>query len=166
MLNKKWYAIYTRAKAEKKVYKQLKEKGIEAFLPLQTTLKQWSDRKKKVEEPLFRSYIFVKIDYIKEYVEVLQTYGAVYFVKINKIPVVVRDNHIEIVRRLINEGKTIEISNERFPKGAEVTIKAGPFSGFEGEVIAHKGHNKLKIHVKAVGSSILVEIPTEHMVQL
>ena len=59
--NKKWFAVYVKSRCEKKVSQQLDDMGIESFLPLITRIKQWSDRKKKVEEPLFRSYIFVNI---------------------------------------------------------------------------------------------------------
>ena len=61
-INKKWFVIYTRSRFEKKIYQELLKINIESYLPLQKKLKQWSDRKKWVEEPLFRSYIFVKID--------------------------------------------------------------------------------------------------------
>ena len=56
-----WYALYTFPRFEKKVYKRLVERGIEAYLPLQKKLRKWKDRKKWIEEPLIRSYIFVKI---------------------------------------------------------------------------------------------------------
>ena len=59
--NKKWFAIYVKSRCEKKVNEQLEDIGVESFLPLITRVKQWSDRKKKVEEPLFRSYLFVHI---------------------------------------------------------------------------------------------------------
>ena len=57
-----WYAIYTRAKAEKKVYEQLERSGYEVYLPLTTTIKQWSDRKKKIKTPLISSYVFIKTE--------------------------------------------------------------------------------------------------------
>ena len=57
----KWYAIYTNPRAEKLVHLRLEETGVEAFLPLQKTYRQWSDRKKLVEKPLLSSYVFVKV---------------------------------------------------------------------------------------------------------
>ena len=73
--NKKWFAIYVKSRSEKKVFKLLEDIGIESFLPLITRVKQWSDRKKKVEEPLFRSYLFVNIT-LSDYYKVLNTAGA------------------------------------------------------------------------------------------
>ena len=60
-ITKKWYAIYVKSRHEKVIFSELQKKGIESSLPLMTTIRQWSDRKKKVEVPLFRSYLFVKI---------------------------------------------------------------------------------------------------------
>ena len=59
--NPNWYAVYTKPRSEKKLADRLNEHGIEAYLPLRKTLKQWSDRKKMVEEPLITSYVFVNI---------------------------------------------------------------------------------------------------------
>ena len=76
--NKKWFTLYVKSRSEKKVAKQLEDIGVESFLPLITKIKQWSDRKKKVEEPLFRSYIFVHITdkniNDKEYNDVISQY--------------------------------------------------------------------------------------------
>ena len=80
----KWYALYTKPRAEKKVSSELDFRGFENFLPLQTTIKQWSDRKKKVEIPLFNSYIFVRIDLEKYYYKILEIPGIVKFVKFGK----------------------------------------------------------------------------------
>ena len=60
-----WFALYTRPKAEKKVEERLSLAGFDSFLPLQTVIKQWSDRKKKVEIPLINSYVFVKTNKVK-----------------------------------------------------------------------------------------------------
>ena len=71
----RWYPVYTNSRAEKKAYQELQRKGIEAYLPLKKEWRQWSDRKKIVEEPLFKSYIFVRISN-KEHAEVLMTQGV------------------------------------------------------------------------------------------
>ena len=61
-LTKKWLAVYTRPRWEKKVDQLLKEKGTESYCPLNKVRRKWSDRVKLIEEPLFKSYVFVKID--------------------------------------------------------------------------------------------------------
>ena len=70
----KWYAVYTNPRAEKQVHKRLIEAGIESFLPLQKTLRQWSDRKKVVEKPLISSYVFVKASF-KQFATIFKIYG-------------------------------------------------------------------------------------------
>ena len=74
-----WYAVYTRSRSEKSLMELLKEKGIEAYVPLRKVIHQWSDRKRLVEEPLIRSYCFVKVSN-KDYYEVLNTQGAVRYI--------------------------------------------------------------------------------------
>ena len=76
-----WYAIYTKSRSEKKVATRLQEMGISVYCPTQTVLRQWSDRKKKVTEPVFRSYVFVQFKDEAERLAILQTYGVVAFVR-------------------------------------------------------------------------------------
>ena len=78
-LEEKWYALYTRPRAEKLVYQRLVEAGIETFLPLQKTYRMWSDRKKLVEKPLLSSYVFVKTNK-KSFQKVYKTNGVVKFI--------------------------------------------------------------------------------------
>ncbi len=75
-----WYAIYVRSRHEKCVYDELLQKNIESSLPLMKITRQWSDRKKKVDVPLFRGYLFVKIDLTEEKLTVLATSGIIKFV--------------------------------------------------------------------------------------
>ena len=72
-----WYAVYVRSRHEKKVHQLFQEQGLTSFLPLLETWKQWSDRKKKVSDPLFRGYVFVNIDLFKDRIKVLDTEGVV-----------------------------------------------------------------------------------------
>ena len=74
-----WHALYVRSRSEKKVLTQLEDLGMEAYLPLVIRVKQWSDRRKKVEEPLFKSYVFVRSSE-KEHLTILGLYGVVRFV--------------------------------------------------------------------------------------
>ena len=87
---KKWFAIYVKSRNEKKVFNTLDSIGVESFLPLITKMKQWSDRRKKVEEPLFRSYLFVCIP-LSDYYKVLNVSGVVKFICFEKKPVEVPD---------------------------------------------------------------------------
>ena len=93
-ITKKWYAIYVKSRHEKVIFSELRKKGIESSLPLMTTIRQWSDRRKKVEVPLFRSYLFVKIELKTEKMSVLQTLGVVKFVDFNREAVTIPEQQM------------------------------------------------------------------------
>ena len=103
-MGKKWYAIYTRPRWEKKVSAALDEKEIENYLPLIKTLKIWSDRKKWVQEPLFKSYLFVHVNK-HEYIPALQTPGVVKYVSFEKRAVAIPPLQIEAVKAFIESGE-------------------------------------------------------------
>ena len=106
-----WYVLYTKPRNEKKTATLLQEKGITVFCPLQETIRQWTDRKKKIQEPLFKSYIFVHLkDYETQQVNVLTTRGAVRFLWWQGKPGVVRDEEIEAIQYFLNEYRGAEIT--------------------------------------------------------
>ena len=126
----KWFAIYTRPKAEKKVNEQLVRTGIETYLPLKKELRQWKDRKKWIELPLFTSYIFVRV-ISKEYYEITRViHGFVKFVTIGGSKIAVRDVEIETIKKLLkHSANNIEVSNETFKLNQEGEIKMGFAAG-------------------------------------
>ena len=159
-LTKHWYALYVRSRSEKKVLMQLEEQGIEAFLPLVTRLKQWSDRKKKVEEPLFKSYVFVHSNE-KEHYPVLNVYGVVKFVTFEHKPVVVPDNQIIAIKRYIDDfvDEETNLKNADLKEGQLVRIIAGPMMGLIGRLQSVKDKKRLTVYIEAVGQYISVSIP-------
>ena len=106
--DKKWYALYTKPRWEKKIDASLIKKNIESWCPLQKIEKQWTDRKKIIEEPLFKSYIFVHID-LTEKVRVLQTDGILNFVHYLGKPALIRDEEINLIKHYLLE-KDVKIS--------------------------------------------------------
>jgi len=157
-----WFAIYTFPRAEKKIHAELLNKGIEAYLPLLRTLKQWSDRKKWVEEPLFRSYVFVNISESK-YFEVLNTPGIVRYVTFEGKAVPVPEQQIEAIRYyLSNEDPPGESPGDLTP-GKTVEVMKGPLRGLRGELTEISGRHKVKVEISAIGQSILVTIPLSHL---
>lgn len=155
---KKWYAVYTKSRNEKKVAVIFGEKGIEYFLPLVKKVRQWSDRRKLVEEPLFSSYIFVHINE-KEHLPVLQTSGVVRFISFEGKKVVVRDVQIEAIRKYILTGLE-DISNEdEFVPGKRVRVIRGSLRGLEGNLIHILGRQRVKVEIDAIGQSIFLKIP-------
>jgi transcriptional antiterminator RfaH len=155
---KNWFAVYTRSNYEKKVYALLEKQSIETYLPIQKSLRQWSDRKRWVEEPLIRSYIFVKISE-KQYFQVLNTPGVVCFVTFSGKAAVIPPAQIEILRRLLTTDITLEVSTEALRPGDTVEIIAGKLLGITGELIEHKGNKKVVIRIEQTGHSLLLTIP-------
>src|SRR3569832_1099930 len=94
----KWYAIYTRPRWEKKVNNLLSQKGIEVYCPLNKIRRKWSDRIKTIEEPLFKSYVFVKVN-DEDRTSVRMTNGVVNFVYWNGKPAIIREKEIQTIKR-------------------------------------------------------------------
>jgi len=151
--DKKWLVVYTTPRAEKKVYDRLKEQGIETYLPLYTTIRQWSDRKKKVELPLFNSYVFVRVGEKERFV-VLETYGVVRFLYFLKKPAVVRDKEIEAIRQFLNQTEGLKIKIE---VGQKVEIASGPMEGIYGKVV-RIGKEKLVLHIEQLSMTLIAEV--------
>jgi transcription antitermination factor NusG len=157
-----WYVLYTNPRNEKKVAQRLSEKNIQVFCPVQETIKQWSDRKKKVIEPVFKSYIFVHLDnYETDQVEVLKTQGAVRFLWWMQKPGVVRDSEIEAIKSFLNKykGATLVANIE---EGAMVDITEGALIEQTGRVIKIKG-NKAYLHIHSIGWNIMAELPLQSL---
>jgi transcription antitermination factor NusG len=149
----KWYPIYTRSRFEKKTQLELEKKQITTYLPLKKVLKQWSDRKKIVEEPLLKSYLFVYIS-IKEYNEVLLTPGFSRFIyfsgKIASIP----EKQIQDLRLLLANSTDLELIEYNISPGEKVLIKAGPFKGITAELVSLKNKKSLILRLEQLGCSI------------
>jgi transcription antitermination factor NusG len=157
-----WYPVYTRARAEKKVYAWLTKHGIECYLPLKKVLRQWSDRKKWVNSPLFSSYVFVKIDMI-EYTEVLNTPGVARFVWFEGRPVSIPEKQIILIQPLLEGDIDLESVEEKFLQGDEVTIDYGPMKGITGELIDYRGKKRILIRINEIGKNLVIEVPLSHI---
>ena len=149
----KWYPIYTRSRFEKKTQLELEKKQITTYLPLKKVLKQWSDRKKIVEEPLLKSYLFIYIS-IKEYNEVLLTPGFSRFIyfsgKIASIP----EKQIQDLRLLLANSTDLELIEYNISPGEKVLIKAGPFKGITAELVSLKSKKSLILRLEQLACSI------------
>ncbi len=123
-IEEKWYAIYVKSRHEKVISERLTERGIKNYLPIHKILKQWSDRKKWVEEPMFKSYLFVRIGY-KDYIKTYETDGVVTFVNFSGNIEAIPDNQIKMIKRVINSDFDVEVSSKELNKGDIVLIKTG-----------------------------------------
>ena len=154
----KWYALYTRPRAEKLVYQRLVETGIETFLPLQKTYRMWSDRKKLVEKPLLSSYIFVKTN-SKNFPVVYKTNGVVKFVSFEGQPVSIPQNQIDNLRLLINSDAEIEVTSEKFTTGDNVEVINGSLIGLTGELIKIGSKNRVVVRIDRLDQNLILKIP-------
>jgi transcription antitermination factor NusG len=154
-----WHALYTRSRHEKRVYDELIYDEIEAYLPLHTVIKQWSDRKKKVEEPMIRSYVFVKISE-KEYYDVLNIPAAVRYVTFEGKAASIPEWQIDVMKKALEYNLPHYYSNEIYAKGEKIKITDGPLCGREGEVVHDtNGKQKVIIRIANIGYSMVVESP-------
>lgn len=154
----KWYALYTKPRAEKLVYQRLQEVNIETFLPLQKTIRTWSDRKKVVEKPLLSSYVFVKTK-TKFFPQVYKTNGVVKFVSFEGQPVSIPQNQIDNLRLIINSDAEVEVSSEKFAAGDNVEVVNGSLIGLTGELIKIGSHNRVIVRIDRLDQNLILKIP-------
>jgi transcription antitermination factor NusG len=125
IVNTKWYAIYTRPRWEKKVNFLLQGKGIESYCPLNKVRRKWSDRIKTIEEPLFKSYVFVKIDE-EARTNVRMTDGVINFVYWNGKPAMVKEKEIQVIKQFLGEYENVSAIKIDLKPDQRVRIVAGP----------------------------------------
>lgn len=158
-----WYAVYTRPNAEKKIYTYLQNNNIKSYLPLKKTLRQWSDRRKWIEEPLFRCYIFVNVSN-REFFKVLEIPGTVKYVSFGEKPQVIPEDQIDYIKILVKqEEREIFISQDNIEKGKKVEVVYGPFKGMKGEVVKIQGNYRIVIRLDAIGSCLYANINKEEI---
>lgn len=156
--NKKWYLLYTKPRYEKKVNNELQLRGFETYLPLNKTLKQWSDRKKWVEEPLFKSYLFINTS-ISYYYDILNVNGIVKFVNFEKEPVVVSKREIETIKKMMGANYELEVVLSDVNVGNMVEIISGPLIGIKGQVAEFRSKKQVVVHFKSIQQQVMVNLP-------
>jgi transcription antitermination factor NusG len=155
---KKWYALYTRSRGEKKLAIELQHANIEYYLPLIKRIRQWSDRKKLVEEPLFRGYIFVHIREAEQF-KVTNLPGAVRIIKFEGKPVEIPLKQILAIKLYIEDPEPNETEAYNLQEGQLVRIKHGPMEGLIGRLIQVRNQFRLVLLIEAVGKVIRLNIP-------
>lgn len=158
-ITKQWFALYTKPRWEKKINNTLRQKGIESWCPVQKIQRQWSDRKKIIEDPVFKSYVFVRIT-DDERLRVLQTEGVLNFVHYLGKPAVIREEEIDAIKSYLLE-KDAKISVEslrEFREHDKVVIKHGIFMDNTGSVL-RAGNKKVYIKLESLGQVMIVEFP-------
>jgi len=151
-----WYPIHTKPRAEKKAFLALERKNITTYLPLKTTYKQWSDRKKWIKEPLIQSYLFVYIS-ASEYMEVLNTNGISNFILFSKKIATIPIKQIEDLKLLLANEADLEVLNFKIDIGQKVIIYAGPFKGITAELVSLKSRKNIVLRLQSLGCSINIK---------
>jgi len=162
MAVKKWYALYTKSRTEKKVYKELTDKGIETYLPFEKRLKIWSDRKKWVDEPFIRSYIFVKTTE-PELQKALNTPGVVTVIRFSGKPAPVREKEIAVIQAVLSSEEDYEITADTFALGEKVKVEHGSLKNLEGELVQHLNKYKVLVRIASINQNILIRINPSYL---
>ncbi len=153
-----WYAIQTRSRHEKKVAAEIQDKGICTFLPLQTRLHNWSDRRKLVQLPLFPGYVFLReICTPETRLSVLRTPGVAGFVGSQGRGTPIPDKQIEDVRAILDQGIPFEVYP--FLKlGQRVRIRGGALDGVEGVLMAKNSDRSLVVSIDLIRRSLAIRV--------
>jgi transcription antitermination factor NusG len=153
---KNWYVVYTKPRWEKKVYTLLADKNIEAYCPLNKVRRKWSDRVKWVEEPLFKSYVFVKVS-AEELTRVRMVSGVVNFVYWLGKPAIVKNKEIEVIRKFLNDHEEVWVEPVDLEQDAMVVIRGGAFMDKEARVVKVV-KNKVRVLIESIGYSLVAVV--------
>jgi transcriptional antiterminator RfaH len=153
----KWFVLYTRSRWEKKVEKNLLELGVDTYCPTITEERQWSDRKKKVTSPLFKSYVFVKIDEARRDM-VFEIPGVVKYLYWLGKPAVVKEKEIELIKSWLEDEMLEEISVTHLSPGDKVQIANGSFKGKEA-IVSKVGKKRIKLLLQSL--DLVVNVKTK-----
>jgi len=162
LMDDRWLAFYTRSRAEKSIYTRLHGMGIDCCVPIHKVVRQWSDRRKQVEEPLILGYIFARPQG-RQYFDVLNTPGVVRCVMYCGQPARIPHVQIEMLQRLVDENWEVEQSAGPFQPGEKVRFIRGPLLGITGELVEVAGKHKVILRLDHIEHSLLV---TVHPAQL
>lgn len=154
-----WRVFYTMARAEKKCEERLRERDFEVLLPKYIALRQWKDRKKKVVEPLFRNYIFARVNE-RERLQVLEVDGIVRTVSFGGRLAEVAVHEIEQLQIALRDPERLGLVDFPLPAtGTMVKVTDGPLRGLEGEVTEHRGQEYVVVRVSAIQQAVRVTLP-------
>ncbi|ULQ52388.1 UpxY family transcription antiterminator [Flavihumibacter fluvii] len=155
--NKHWYALYTKPRWEKKVYDLIQRRGVEGYCPMNKVRKKWTDRFKVIEEPLFKSYLFVRVDEQEKGV-VRYVDGVVNYVYWLGKPAIIREDDIERIKRFLNEYSDVKVEQIGQPQpGDKVLITGGVFMEQEGTVLA-TDKKRVEILIESLGCKLVAQV--------
>lgn len=150
-----WYVLYTKPKWEKKVGEKLTQMGIVCYCPLISQIKQWSDRKKKVEVPLFNSYVFVQMA-DSDRNSVFQIAGVVRYLFWLGKPAIVRDEEINIIKTSLQSDNIADISVTSIQVGDKIKLESGAFSN-QSAIVKEVSKNYYVLVLESLGCVLKIK---------
>lgn len=138
----------------------LLQDGYEVFLPMHKIMRQWSDRKKKIDVPLFNSYIFVR-DFEHRIADILRTPGVAWNIRHNGKPAILREDEFELIQRFVTTGYFLETSGNvaTFQVGDKAKILDGPLAGVTGVLTGQDKNQRFNIVLEGIQQVIQVQLP-------
>lgn len=158
-----WLVLYTYPNREKAAAREANKLNIETFLPMHTEYRQWHDRVKKVQVPLFRNYVFVRPDAQQKHL-IYNINHVSHFVCSEGRPSVVHDKEIELVKALLVGNYQFE-TNINLRRGVPILIVNGPFAGWNGTFAEEKGKGEVLVQLPTIGHEISIQLP-KHCLQV
>lgn len=153
-----WIALYTKPRAEKQVDRALKEAGYEAYLPIRHELHTWSDRKKWVDVPLIKSYIFVRITKT-QLSKVKETEGVAWVVRLGNEVSTIPDWQIQELKDfLAAEMQVHMLTVERLQIGKRVRVHSGPMTGREGVLVSNCVEGNFAVEFTGISMAMVVDM--------
>ena len=151
-----WYVLYVKPKTEKKLAQRLSEAGYIVYCPLQKVRRQWSDRTKVVEEPLFKSYLFIQIeDHRRD--EVFTFPGTVRYLFWLHRPAIVRQEEIETIQKWLGNYNHEDIDIEEFTPGSQLRIVSGQFMN-QKVILLDQKRNRALVQIKDLGLQLSLDL--------
>lgn len=153
-----WYALQTKPRHEKRIAAKLASKGFFCFLPMHAELRQWSDRKQRVELPLFSNYLFTKTDSSRESRgAILRTDGIISFVGSGGYGTPIPNEQMDAVRAIVRDG--IAFTHHPFLNvGQRVRVRGGSLDGIQGILVSKNGDQSLIISVETIQRSLALRV--------
>jgi transcription antitermination factor NusG len=162
---KKWFALYTKPRWEKKVHRTLTQKNIEAYCPLNRIKRKWSDRIKTIEEPLFKSYVFVKVADADK-TEVRYVDGVLNFVYWNGKPAIVKEEEIIELKKFLSEYDEVEVSTIDIKPADEVMLTTGVMMGATARVLRVLSKTMVEVHIYSLGFKITAKLDKKNLTKV
>jgi transcription antitermination factor NusG len=163
-MSKKWFALYTKPRWEKKVNSLLNDKGVECYCPLNRVKRKWTDRIKTIEEPLFKSYVFVKVD-DTERTKVRLTNGVINFVYWNGKPAIVKEKEIQTIKRFLDEHEAVQVRSMELMPNQVVLITSGAFMDQQA-VVLDANKKEVKVAILSLGQELIATIDKTKLVRI